>query len=258
MKPVLLSATLFIFASAAMAQEKNPEGITSGRITYEEKIKIEIKLEGDAAQFDGILPRERKSEKLLTFITAAALFEDGPDTEEDMVSYADEGPVRIKMVVSGANKIYTDLKTEKVTEQRDFMNRIFLVETRMPESTWKITGNQKVILGFPCVEAVKLDTAGNKTIAWFTPSINIKSGPAGLCNLPGMILEADINGGSRTYVAKTIEPVEASGLKLQKPKEGKTVTEDEYKAIVAEKMKEMGVEPGVGGRSHMQIVIKKQ
>jgi len=178
---------------------------------------------------------------------------------EEMESSHGEG-VRIRMIVSGQNKVFTDLKNGQVTDQRDFMNRVFLVEKEMPASDWKVTGNQKTILGYPCMEAVRLDTAGIKTIAWFAPSISIKGGPAGFCNLPGMILEVDIDGGRRTYTAKSLEPVPMTDLKKQKPKDGKKVTEAEYTQIVAEKMKEMGMEqgPGPGAGSHMQIVIKQQ
>ncbi len=46
-------------------------------------------------------------------------------------------------------------------------------------------------------------------------------------------------------------------MKLEKPADGKKVTEEEYNAIVEEKMKEMGVEGGSGGNgTHMRIVIK--
>ncbi len=229
MKSILFSL-LVVFPAALWGQEKSPEGITSGKITYEEIAKLQIKLEGDAPQMAGMLPKERKSEKILTFTEEATLFEDGAsNVEDEMVTHDDgDGGVRIKMIVSGANKTYTDLKDKKVIDQRDFMNRLFLVEKELPEMAWKVTGNQKVILGYPCVEAVKQDTAGNKTIAWFAPSIKINGGPAGFCNLPGMILGVDINGGSRTLTAKSIEPAAPGVMKILKPKDGKKVSEKEY------------------------------
>ena len=259
MKSLLFSLALIVFSFAVCGQDKNTEGITSGKITYEETVKLQIKLEGDAQQMEGMLPKERKSEKILTFTEEATLFEDGSNNVEDeMVTHDDgEGGVRIKMIVSGENKTFTDLKDKKVIDQRDFMNRIFLVEKELPEPTWKVTGNQKVILGYPCIEAVKQDTAGNKTIAWFAPSIKISGGPAGFCNLPGMILEIDINGGNRILTAKSIEPADPREMKIQKPKEGRKVSEKEYNEIVAEKMKEMGMDQGgEGGGDQIRIVIR--
>jgi GLPGLI family protein len=258
MKPIILSLALIIFTNPAWGQEKNQAGITSGRITFEEVIKLEIKLEGDASHLAGMLPKERKTEKILTFTDEATLFEDGNNNVEDeLASHGSEGGVRIRMVVSGENKTFTDLKNNRIIDQKDFMNRIFLVEKEIPESNWKVTGNQKDILGFNCFEATRQDTAGNKTVAWFAPSINIKGGPAGFCNLPGMILEVDVNNGTRFYTAKSVEPVAPDDLKLQKPKVGKKVTEDEFKTIMADKMKEMGMEEGGEGGNQVRIVIKQ-
>lgn len=258
MKSLLFSATIILSGTFLYGQEKDTESLTSGKITFEEKIKMEIKLEGDAARFADMLPKERKAEKILRFTPEATIFEDGVNVNAEMPAEHTEGVV-VRMVASGQNKVYTDLKNKKLIDQKDFMNRMFLVEKDLPETNWKVTGNQKPILGYTCMEAIKQDTAGNKTIVWFAPAITIKGGPSGLCNLPGMILEADMNNGSRTYTAKSIESLSAKDLKIEKPKEGKKVTEAEYRAIVDEKMKEMGAEQGApgSGATQMHIIIKQ-
>ena len=250
---------MMLGASTLTAQVKQADSPLSGRITYEEKLKLEIKLEGDAAQFASMLPSERKAEKILLFNEEGALYQDGNNNaEEAMVASSHTEGVRIRMVSSAENKTYTDLKNNIVLDQRDFMNRIFIVEKPVSEPNWKITGNQKVILGQNCMEAIKTDTAGIKTIAWFAPGIAIKAGPAGLGSLPGIILEADINNGSRTYTAKAIEQIPAAQLKIEKPKDGKKVTEAEYNQIMAEKLKEMGMEQGKpGSGAQMHIIIKQ-
>jgi GLPGLI family protein len=257
MKTTVLTFAVLLSGLIARGQDANPVSLKSGKIIYEEKVKIEIKLEGDAAAYANMLPKERKTEKVLTFSEDATLYEDNKTVEEDMEMAQEEG-MKIRMVVSGENKIYTDLKNQKVLEQRDFMNRMFLVEKPMPEMNWKVTGNQKVILGYPCMEAYKTDTAGVRTTVWFAPSLSVRSGPSGICSLPGMVLEADINNGSRLYTAKSIEPVAPKDLKLQRPKEGKSVSEKEFSEIVAAKMKEMGIENGQPGQNvQMHIMIKK-
>ena len=256
MKAKLIGLSLAMLSEITNGQEKPAENIKSGRIYYEEKIKLDLKLEGDAAQYSDMFPKERKSEKVLSFSKDATLFENGKDIAEDMTQVHQEG-VNIKMVISGDNKVYTDLKNQKIIDQREFMNRMFLVEKEIPVSDWKHTGNQKVILGYPCMEATKQDTAGVKTIVWFAPSFEIKGGPAGFCNLPGMVLAADVKDGSHTFLAKSLEPVETGALKIKKPGDGKKVTEDEYKKIVSDKMKEMGMDEGNGGEgAHVKIIIK--
>jgi GLPGLI family protein len=258
MKTHLLISVLALSASIIYGQQNDQ--FSSGKIIYEEKVKIEIKLEGEAAAMAANLPKERRMEKILTFNSDAMLFEDGnQNVEDDMVPQEQhgDGTMRIRMMVSGANKIYTDLSSKKIIDQRDFMNRIFLVEKDLPVTDWKISGNQKIILGYSCLEATKTDTSGIKTIAWFAPSINVSGGPAGLGSLPGMILEADINNGSRVYVSKSVQSLKPGEVKIQKPKDGRQVTEEEYRKIVAEKLKEMGVEEGAGG-NQMRVVIRHQ
>ncbi len=257
MKSFLLSLALVFCSVTGWGQEKSAGAIASGRIIYEEKIKLEIKLEGDAEQYASMLPKERKAEKVLLFTGDVTLFEDGKSAGEDMAAQHGEG-MMIRMMGSGENKIFTDMNSSRVIEKRDFMNRIFLVEREMADTKWKITGNQKVILGYACMEAFSLDTTGVKTVVWFAPSFGAKGGPGRLNNLPGMVLEADVNNGLRTYVAKSAEPVAPEALKIEKPEGGKKVTEDEYRVIVEEKMKEMGVEEGSRGEGggHVRIVIK--
>jgi GLPGLI family protein len=256
MKTKLFTLSLSMLSVIVLGQQSAAPDIKSGKIYFDEKIRLEIKFEGDAAQNPDMFPKERKTEKILSFSNDATLFETSKDISEDMNQDAQEG-VHIKMVISGDNKIFTDLKNKKVIEQRDFMNRMFLIEKELPEGDWKITANQKVILGYPCIEATKLDTAGVKTIVWFAPSFGIKGGPAGFCNLPGMVLEADIKDGTRTYIAKSIVAVEPGELKIKKPGEGKKVTEEEFHRIVADKMKEMGMDDDKGGEgAHVKIIIK--
>jgi GLPGLI family protein len=256
MKAKLFAMSLTMLSVIAWGQEKSVENISSGRIYYEEKIKLDIKLEGDASQYSDMLPKERKTEKILSFSNEATLFENSKDIADEMTQEPHEG-VNVKMIIGGDDVIYTDLKNQKIIEQREFMNRMFLVGKELPVADWKLTGNQKVILGYPCMEATKQDTAGVTTTVWFASSLTVKGGPAGFCNLPGMVLEVNVNDGSHTFLAKSIEPVVPGELKIKKPGEGKKVTEAEYKKIVSEKMKEMGMDddkPGDG--AHVRIIIK--
>lgn len=258
MKALLFTLSSIIISALLSGQDKSAENIKSGKIFYEEKIKLEIKLEGDASQYADMLPKERKSAKTLSFSNDETLFEESGDISDEMTQSHEEGSIRINMVSAGATKIYTDITNRKITEQRDFMNRMFLVEQELPDINWRVTGNQKVILGYSCDEAVKQDSAGVKTIVWFAPALEVKGGPATFSNLPGMVLEVDVNGGARTYIATSISAVPEKDLKIKKPADGKKVTEAEFKKIVSDKMKEMGGEEGApGDGAHVRIIIKK-
>ncbi len=256
MKKILLTSIALMGMASLFGQEESATGQPSGKITYEEKVKIEISLEGDAAAFSEMLPKERTSVKELLYRDGLTLFRESRSTGENITMEHSEG-VRIRMVGSGENVIFTDVANGIITEKRDFMNRIFIVERERPARKWKMTGNSKELLGYRCMEAVSSDTSGVMTRAWFAPEFGAKGGPGLFSDLPGMVLEAEINDGKWTFIAKSVEPLSKEEMKLEKPADGKKVTEEEYNAIVEEKMKEMGVEGGSGGNgTHMRIVIK--
>lgn len=241
----------------AYGQEKITAEQPSGKIVFEEKVKIEISIEGEDAALAELLPKERTSVKELLYRDGFTLFRESRSTGDNVTMEHSEG-VRIRMVGAGDNIIFTDVANGIITEKRDFMNRIFIVERERPSRKWKMTGNSKELLGYKCMEAVSTDTSGVMTRVWFAPEFGAKGGPGLYSDLPGMVLETEINDGKRTFVAKSVEPLSKEEMKLEKPADGKKVTEEEYEAIVAEKMKEMGIEGGnSGGGTQMRIVIKR-
>ena len=167
-----------------------------------------------------------------------------------------EGNVNIVMKTP-ENKIYTDLIKKEIIEQREFMTRMFLINGDMPEKDWKITGQQEMILDYPCIEATHTDTSGMVTRIWFTPSINIPAGPGNYCNLPGLVLKVDINEGQRVLEARSISFDDPGKDVFEKPDNGKKVSRDEFDTIVAEKMKEMGAEGSTGGGGIVIIRTRK-
>lgn len=76
-----------------------------------------------------------------------------------------------------------------------------------------VADSTKNILGYECIMATT-DYHGRKWTAWFTPEIPIQNGPWKLDGLPGLILEAEAEGGQYSFIAtglqqatKTIGPV---------------------------------------------------
>lgn len=244
-KLLLLTVALFI-AALGYAQE--------GVITYGQVIKIEIKLEGDASAFSDMLPKERKSEKTLLFNSESSLYQN-KEKDDGEAMHMDSGGagVMIKMDEPD-NKVFTDLATGAQVEQTEFMTRTFLVKGSA-KNKWKMTGNQKTILDYPCQEA-ELDGADKKTIAWFTPVIPVSGGPGNYGGLPGMILAVDIGDGHNTITATSVDLSEIEKGLIVKPKKGKKVSREEYDKIVERKMKEMGAEQGAGSGTFM-IKIKQ-
>jgi GLPGLI family protein len=248
MKITVLISAITLTCIAGQTQPSSPG--TSGTVIYEEKMKLEIKLEGESSQYSEMLPKERTEKKTLWFSPEASLYKNAESSETEDVMEQEGGAV-VMRIVSDDDKIYRDLVSNTRIEQREFMSRTFLIQDDAGKTDWKLTGEQKTILGYPCQEASR-DEDGRKIKAWFTPAIPVSTGPGNYGNLPGLILAIDVNDGERAITATSVQPGEVDRSKLVKPKEGKKVTAQEFKKIVDEKMKEMGGEEGSG----QQIMIR--
>lgn len=246
----LFSACALTFTSTFTFAQEN----RSGMVVYEEVTKLEIKLEGDASQFAHMLPKERKSNKVLFFNENMSLYENKANDEDETMSMnSGHANVMIKMA-EPENKVFTDLESKKQIEQREFMTRTFLIEGENTQ-TWKMTGNQKMVLDFPCQEAV-VEKDSISYSAWFTPVIPVSAGPSKYGGLPGLILAVESSDGKSSIKATSIDFNELEKDVPEKPKKGRKVTREEFEKIVEEKMKEMGAE-GRGEGQMMIINIRK-
>jgi len=235
------------------AQQASSGFLLSGEVIYQEIVKMDIKLEGVDEQLAAQIPKERKSEKVLYFNEHEAIFENLPKEDPEEGMPMEGGGMMIKMYQPD-DKSYLDLAGEKMIEQKEFMSRVFLIESELKQDKWKMTGQQRMILEYPCQEAVT-QVEGKEVHAWFTPQIAVAAGPGRYSGLPGLVLAMEMDDGDRTLTAIKLElkPVEKGAI--QKPRKGKKVTREEYQAIVAEKMKEMGVEAGDGGTASTHSVV---
>jgi GLPGLI family protein len=257
---MMKKTTLFLMLLGTLlmvsAQQSDNGFLLTGSVIYEQIVKLDIQLEGEAAQMAGKLPSERKSEKILYFTEDEALFENHQGASQADDFPEEESGMVIKMYEPN-NKTYLDLEEKKVIEQQEFMSRTFLIESDMKDDKWKLTGNQKTILEYACQEAY-MESEDKTVHAWFTPEIPVSVGPGDYSNLPGLILALEINDGDKVLRATEVLLKPVSKSLLQRPEKGKKVTHEEFSAIVEEKLKEMGVESGGEGGRHATVVIKIQ
>ena len=251
----IVSISIGLMAFTFLGAQSDPaKAIRSGKVVYEDKAKIEIHLEGDAAELAASLPKERKSQKSLMFNESASLYTNVKQEEEAPDQMVEGGGmIVISRMMEPDNKMFTDFAAKKQIEQREFMTRMFLIEKELGVSDWKLTGNTKDILGYTCQEATRQPNDSTKIVAWFTPTIPITAGPGEYLNLPGLVLAVEMDNGDHTITAKSIEPMEVDTKMLAKPKDGKKTTEEGFKKVVEEKMKEMG--GAHGGAVHGQSIM---
>jgi len=90
-------------------------------------------------------------------------------------------------------------------------------------------------------------------VAWFAQNILAPVGPDSYGQLPGVILELDVDNGTMVYKALTLKTtVEAKELK--EPKKGKKVTRQEYVKLQRELFQNQG--GGFGGPGGGQVIIR--
>jgi len=257
MKKLILIPIFMLCAVVVNAQKTDNGFLLSGTVIYQQIAKLNIKLEGDGAAFADALPKEQRSEKILHFTEKSSLYENYNSGGKDDPMPAEQGGVMIRMA-EPENRTFSDLANKKVIEQKDFMSRLFLVESELPAVKWKMTGNQKLILEYPCQEAVSEEDS-MQIHAWFTPTIPVPAGPGEYVGLPGLVLAVEMHNGDRRLEAISVEMKPLDKAIIKPPTKGKKVTPEEYDAIVDEKMKEMGAEhmEGGGGNHTWVIEIKK-
>ncbi len=228
---------------------------TEGVIYYKETVQLDVQFPEGQEHLKDMVPASQSRGKALFFTAEKSLYKDlDPADNETEINHEEEGGnMQIKMVIASPdNRMYKDFSTGKVVDQRDFMGRKFLIDDQIKEYAWKITGEQKELLGYTCQKAILQDTAQN-LVAWFTPQIPLPNGPDAYGQLPGMILETNIDDGKRTVVASKIDLNKPEKAAIEVPKKGKKVTAEEFEKIRAKKLKEMGAEGGRGAVIRMDV-----
>jgi len=154
------------------------------------------------------------------------------DTEDSELS-------KLKKVLN--SKIYyKNIETKEKFYQTEIEKK-YNVVVPFEEYKWEITSETKTINGYKCYKAtsIKEDIYNpikkNKElfypVVWFTPEIPASYGPQGFDGLPGLVLEACMNGKKYFYATK-IE-FDVKDIIIERPK-GDNITEKDLENILIE------------------------
>lgn len=222
-------------------------GQTTGVITYEIKVNLHRRLPPERADMKGMIPEFRTTKEQLFFNESESLYKPLIEDEEEEM-----GGGGMRMVIRQPNnELYLDQTSGKILSKQEFMGKNYLIEDSVKVSPWKFGTEIKTIQGYECRQAyytdsVQMNMNGNpvtekrEITAWFTDKIRPFLGPERFNTLPGAVLAVDINGGERVLVAKTIEMRELKKNELKMPASGTKTTQEEYRKMVEEQMKQMG------------------
>jgi len=148
----------------------------------------------------------------------------------------DDSGVKIAKLIGGGNGIYFKDILKKINlHKKEAFGNLYLIKISSDSIKWQLTSESKYILNFKCFKAIsnrKIETRRGPEIqeieAWYTPEININSGPIGFGGLPGLILELR-RGKFIFYAVKISHDLPIKEIIM--PNKGKTITQKEFDQI---------------------------
>jgi GLPGLI family protein len=265
MKKINILPLLLMAGLVATAQKKE------GRAVYERTVQMQIRMQGVSEEIAAQMPKSRTDVYELLFGNNQSLWQSLPTTNEEQNTFSNAGGNVVVRQQFSNEVVHYNFTTGKRVDLRELGDKNFLVDDSVRKLPWKITDETKTILGYTARKAtaarigtrpmVTMENGEMKRtevsdtsaiVAWFTTDIPVPAGPEVAGQLPGLILELDINKGRIVYKAVEISPkVKLDAIK--EPKGGKHVTQAEYTAEQTKMFENMRRNMPGGGQMQIRI-----
>lgn len=254
MKKILLLAAT---ALGLFAQAQTKEG----KVVYERTIQMTNMRFGGANLPPDIaaqMPKSRTEQYELLFTQQHSLYQFLPNASDDGGNNTFSGGGVVMQFRGGQNDVtYVDFAKSTRVDQRDVMDKNFVVTDTLAKLQWKLSDETKTILNFTARKATATtvnqrprmtmengemkremvsDTA--KVVAWYTTDVPVPAGPNYAGQLPGLILELDVNNGQSLTKAIEFSP-KVDAKKIKEPSDGKKMTAAEFSKEREKLMEEM-------------------
>ena len=251
MKKILFFVTLF-YSMGINAQLKE------GRIVYERTVQLPVRMFNADPAIASQLPKERVDQFELLFTGTHSLWQYLPEAEKEGDAGTFQSNGMVVRFMGSANEIsYFDFEKAIRIDQREMFDRSFVVTDSIRKLDWKLSDETRTIQDRTVRKATSTRISNstrmsmengqmNRTtvedtaivIAWFTTDIPVPAGPEYQGQLPGMILELDIDNGQTVYKAIELSS-RVNTRKIKAPKDGKKLTAGEYTKEREKMMEEM-------------------
>jgi GLPGLI family protein len=242
MKAIYFIAGLLISGNVWAQQQ-------SGRVVYEftrqMMLRTDVREGGGGMEMAGPPPAQRTH-----VIKLEVLFGNNQmlrrSLEENVApEFGNENGIQFHVGLGDDDITWLNFTEGRKVEQKEFATKQYLVTDSVRKGNWKLTGETRTILGYACQQAIttrpgkrnmismengvmnrkELPDTSN-IIAWFTPAIPVSTGPDFEGQLPGLILQIDINGNTTYKAVEVSQKVDVAAIK--EPKKGKKVTASEF------------------------------
>lgn len=271
---LVLIAALSLFSMAHLFAQ----GLT-GRAYYKSSSAFRFEMDSSKmapeqmAEIQAQLKKQMEREYVLSFNPIESNWKQveslggGPAT-------ASSGGMQIVINTGSQDRVlYKNVADQTYEQEQDVMGKEFLIKDALEVAEWELSDETKKIGNYTAQKATYsriIDSQRFSTgmtemenvkdtiqvVAWFTPDIPVPHGPENFFGLPGLILEVQSSG--RTLICEKIElNPSAEPVAIVRPKRGKEVTREEFRAMQEEGMKQMmnryQGKPGEGNQFTIRI-----
>jgi GLPGLI family protein len=244
----------------------------SGVATYQTKTNIDLKMENKEItpemqeRIQSMLKKQFEKTYTLTFNATESVYQE----EQQLSAAGSSNGFAMVMGSFTGGKRYKNIQTNQYKEETEFFGKAFLIEDNLETIEWELVNESKQIgqyVVFKAIATQKIDSLEfteyqrkekeekgqtdsivspldelklpkeKKIIAWYTPQIPIKTGPDEYWGLPGLILE--LQSGKTSMLCSKIVLNPKEPVEIEIPKKGKSVSRQEYKKIMMDKVNEM-------------------
>lgn len=128
---------------------------------------------------------------------------------------------------------FVDIEKQVQVSEKEVGEKTFLMKDSLPKFQWYIYDETKEIAGYTCTKAMAKLQDSIMVVAFFTEDLEASNGPESVGGLPGTILGLVIPRLHTTWLAKSVEKMEANPPKdIAAPKDGVSIKTKELEAIV--------------------------
>jgi GLPGLI family protein len=265
MKRAFFLLTGLLSLSALQAQLKE------GTVIYERKTNMHKTIQDE--QMKAMIPEFRTSKHMLLFSDSVSMYKTVPE-DEAPDPFAGGGGRIIIRGGSDNSELYKNFSQAKSVQATELGGKNFLIVDTIQQQPWKLGTETRQILGHTCHKATRKVTqpvggfrmnimgGGNTTttprdstkpaapttrevevVAWYADDIVSPVGPENYGQLPGVILQLDVDNATTVYTATEVK--KSVDLKdLKEPKKGKVVTRVEYQKLMSDMMGSQMSAPG--------------
>lgn len=258
-----------IFALSLVLISATAFGQNIGTVTYERKINMHRRITDE--QMRAMIPQFRTSKHLLLFSDSVSIYKTLPENEapDPFDGGGGGGRVVFRMGAGDGGVTYKNFSTQQSLTEQDLGDKTYIIQDTIRQQGWKLSEETKTILGITCKKATmkvtaprggmqirmggpggaapRTDTANAApqqitVVAWYAESLSTPVGPESYGNLPGLVLEVNMNDGETVLTALDIKKT-VDTKELKEPKKGKRISRQEF----AQKQQEMFRNMQMGG-----------